>query len=522
MAWFFDRGSRRFLHKSRKEDNSDLILERLKQYLQSADGPIVMLSGFWDDQRDAISYQELRMLVENGTLDEATLEEWQQDYSRLVAEKMPEVWGDAILAGSVSQPVMDHIASSFVFEPTRTTVLEWVRQRAALLVTSCTQEQQKAIAMLLEDQARNRYSVDELAKLIRPCIGLTKGQASAVRNFYDSLVASLTEQHPRTSPAKIHAQALDKAVKYAEQLHRQRARTIAITEMAYAYNFGADEGVRQAQDNLLLGRCVKRWNTSGDERVCKRCGDLSGKEVGMDERFFQANLPAYPEAGLLPPIHPRCACAVEYIEVEPPAVWPGETEPGAVGETGLYGQGWSVTTNTPKKTENPSFGYVDMTQEWLSSATPNSHQVRDAAVLIQDGIRYELDGNNVKFEYKPYEKRIAELLESWFGGELFMLPKVQGKYKGIQTPDYLFRGERLDLKELTTPNTDGIYNATHGKKAKKQAHTFVVDYSLSGLSEVDMMLQIERVFSHPHTSHVRRIILIEGKKERLVGVFERK
>jgi len=38
--------------------------------------------------------------------------------------------------------------------------------------------------------------------------------------------------------------------------------------------------------------------------------DGSGKEVGMDERFFQANLPAYPEAGLLPPIHPRCACKI--------------------------------------------------------------------------------------------------------------------------------------------------------------------------------------------------------------------
>lgn len=509
MAWFFDRRSRRFLHKSRKEDNSDLILERLKQYLQNAEGPIVMLSGFWDDQRDAISYQELRMLVENGTLDEATLEEWQQDYSRLVTEKMPEVWGEAILAGSASQPVMDHIASDFVFEPTRTTVLEWVRQRAALLVTSCTQEQQKAIAMLLEDQARNRYSVDELAKLIRPCIGLTKGQASAVRNFYDSLVASLTEQHPRTSPAKIHAQALDKAVKYAEQLHRQRARTIAITEMAYAYNFGADEGVRQAQDNLLLGRCVKRWNTSGDERVCKRCGDLSGKEVGMDERFFQANLPAYPEAGLLPPIHPRCACAVEYIEVEPPAP--------------LY------VTDTPSPNGIVNLECEDVTDAWLKANKPNNEEIEGIEAFYQDGKLYSTRMNGVELSYSLHEKRIAEILQSAFGVKVRMMPKVSGKNLHIKTPDFLVSNEpfaadkdslvRYDLKGIEGTSKDAVYNAVHDKK--KQAKNFVIEITKkTSLTADEIIGQSERLFSRKYASFVNRIIVIQGEK--ILRVFERK
>ncbi len=519
MAWFFDRKSRRFLCKSKGSGNADLILERLKQYLQNTDKPVSMLCGFWDDQRDAISYQELRMLVESGTLDPVTLDEWQQDYSRLVTEKMPEIWGDAILAGSTSQPVMDGIASTFVFEPTRTTVLDWVQRRAAQLVTNSTEEQRKAIAMFLEDQARNRYSVDELAKLIRPCIGLTRGQAAAVQNFYDSLVASLTEEHPRTSPEKIQAKARDKAIKYAERLHRQRALTIAITEMAYAYNFGADEGTRQAQAQGLLGKCVKRWSTSGDDRVCKRCEDLSGKEIGMDENFFEAILLAYPEAGKLPPIHPRCACAVEYIEVEPPAIRFNGTEPETVGRTGLNGQGWSVTTNTPLKPENPSYGCMDVTQEWLNNAVPNSHTIRDVAVLNQDGIRYEVDGSNVKLEYDSHEKDIAKLLENWFGGELLMLPTVKGKFKGISTPDYIFRGERLDLKTLKNSTSKrAVFNRLN--PAQEQASIFVLDITNNPLGRTEILRQIEGIYSDYSTRGVNVIIVVENNQ--LIRVYERK
>lgn len=509
MAWFFDRGSRKF-RKANNTPNADLILARLERYLQDVDRPISMLCGFWDDQRDAISYQELRTLVEQGYLDEKMVDEWQQDYTHLVTERMPEVWGSAILAGSTSQPVMDAIASVFVFEPTRTTVLNWVRARAALLVTNCTQKQRDAIAVLLEDRTRRNYGVDELAKLIRPCIGLTKGQASAVRNFYDSLVASLTEQHPRTSPERIQARALDKAMKYAEQLHRQRAMTIAQTEMAYAYNFGAHEGVRQARESLLLGRCVKRWNTSGDDRVCKRCAALGGTEVGMEEAFFTANLVDFPEAGLLPPIHPRCACAVEYIEVEPPVAWLGEIQPGTVGRSGLYGPGWSVTTDTPKKPELSTYGCVDVTKDWLDHATPNSHTIRDVAVFNQDGVRYEVDGRDVKLDYSAREKTIAELLESRLGGELLMMPRVDNP-GSVKTPDYIFRGMRYDLKSMSKSSSkNAVYNRIN--ESLGQADNFILDITGNPLGRQELERQAEKIFYSRHTRSVRTIILVENNE----------
>ncbi len=92
--------------------------------------------------------------------------------------------------------------------------------------------------------------------------------------------------------------------------------TIAQTEMAFAYNRGADEGIRQAQN--LIGAVEKRWSTSGDENVCSTCEALDGIQIGMEGGFGFARRELFEGQDLLPPAHPRCGCAVMYIEVEKP------------------------------------------------------------------------------------------------------------------------------------------------------------------------------------------------------------
>lgn len=310
---------RRIFYKRRQSQTAQEILDCLRDYLDNENSePVEILCQFWRDQQAAISYQELRAIVEQGYLDEITAWLWEQDYSLLVTERLPKMWTDAMIAGSVSQPIMENALSAFTFNTQTPGVVEWIRSRGAYLVTGCTQTQKDAIALLLEDKMRNSHTVDELAKLIRPTIGLTKQQTAAARNFYDNMVKTLTEQHPRTKPETLQARALEQTAKYAERLHRQRALTIAQTEMAYAYNYGADEGIRQAQADYLIGKCIKKWCTSGDEGVCEECEKLDGMEIGMEEQFFSGNKVEYDESGLFPPLHPRCACAVEYIEVEAP------------------------------------------------------------------------------------------------------------------------------------------------------------------------------------------------------------
>ena len=122
------------------------------------------------------------------------------------------------------------------------------------------------------------------------------------------------------SQETIRRRAQEAAQKYAEKQHRYRAMTIAQTESAFAYNRGADEGIRQAQEQGLIGVVRKIWTTSGDAAVCDKCAALDGVEVGMDEVFNTGSRSLFDGQNLLPPAHPRCACAVQYVETGEPYV----------------------------------------------------------------------------------------------------------------------------------------------------------------------------------------------------------
>ena len=256
----------------------------------------------------------MREAILNGALNPQTLQEWSRDYSVLIAGKLENMWTDAVAAGPSGQPILDgHV---FNYDMNTPGITNWIHNRGAEFVTNCMDEQKNAISALLSKKMRDGHTAEELSRMIRPCIGLTEGQAKANARYYDNIVANLRKEHPRMKAESIRQKAADAAQKYAEKQHRQRAMTIAQTESAFAYNRGADEGIRQAQEANLLGVVKKRWSTSGDDAVCAICSALEGTEVGMDESFdFKGKL-LFEGQKMLPPAHPRCACAVEYIEVE--------------------------------------------------------------------------------------------------------------------------------------------------------------------------------------------------------------
>lgn len=300
--------------KKRRTVEAQAALDRLDRYItENSAEPIEILSGFWKDQQTAITYQELREAVQKGVLNESVFRQWSNDYSVLVQNQLKPVWNKAIEAGSRSQPIVSDL--EFSFNTQTPGLMRWITERGAEFVTSSTVEQRKAIASLLAKKVTDEHTVDELARLIRPCIGLTDGDSKATLRYYDSIARTLREDHPRMKPESVRRKALDAAAKYAEKKHRARAFTIAQTEMAFAYNRGADEGIRQAQQNNLIGTCEKRWITSGDDQVCQTCAALDGTQIGMDENFnFRGRL-LFTGQKMVPPAHPRCGCAVQYIEV---------------------------------------------------------------------------------------------------------------------------------------------------------------------------------------------------------------
>ncbi len=95
---------------------------------------------------------------------------------------------------------------------------------------------------MLVKKITDQHTVDELARFIRPCIGLTDSDTKAALKLYDTVKATLQTNDPRMKPENIRKKALDAAQKYAEQKHRHRSFTIAQTELEFAYNRGADQG----------------------------------------------------------------------------------------------------------------------------------------------------------------------------------------------------------------------------------------------------------------------------------------
>ena len=301
----------------------------------------------------------------------------------MVSNSLRPMWENAIVGGSKGQPILDNLA--FEFNSQTPGINRWINERAASFVTVCTNEQKEAIAALLSAKMREGHTVDELARLIRPCIGLTKGDAEANAKYYDNVVATLKHDHPRMKASSIRKKALEASRKYAERQHRQRAFTIAQTESAFAYNRGADEGIRQAQDQRLLGECIKRWSTSGDDAVCEICASLEGTEIRMDEEFEFKGRVLFPGHKMLPPAHPRCACAIEYIEIGPPQSIPdfeidpfSETDTRAYSDEEIYDFANSTEDTINKYVEKPSKwsgilniekGGVKYQKEWDCSIT---------------------------------------------------------------------------------------------------------------------------------------------------------
>lgn len=442
--------------KKAKAGNSQEVLDRLEEFLNSAEvtgEPVEVLCGFWEDQQNAISYQELRKAVQDGGISWETLQLWVQDYSILVSTKLSKMWSDAVKAGPSGQPVLDGL-KGFSADTHTPGILKWIDDRGAAFVTACTEEQKNAISSLLTKKMRDGHTVDELARMIRPCIGLTEGDAKAVARHYDSIVATLKKEHPRMKPESIRKKALDAAQKNAERKHRARAMTIARTECAFAYNKGADEAVRQAQEQGYLGRMKKRWSTSGDDRVCSTCNALEGMEVDMDAEFKFPGKILFPGHHLLPPAHPRCACAIEYIEEEPAGMFYGRQKLGTGDNRNLPGMEEETTMENLGKIEP---GKTEEALEHYGNLFRND-TVENAVVIDKAGNVYHAAGDASSVGISGIDLAGASLTHNH--------PESNG-IVSFGEGDFQFMKENPDIAVMQAVNKYFTYSAVPLEKIKE-------------------------------------------------------
>lgn len=301
MGLVFHNG--RFVPESHIEkiNEGSEVLRLLRSYLdENEPGLVRILVNTWQSQGKAITYKELREAILNGDISQKYLQDWIQDYSRLVAEHMMPAWEQAIIAAA---KLKEEKYPLWNFDPMASGVRSWAQNHAAEFVTNVTTSQIEGLravvrrAAVLEDM-----TVDELSRAIRPMIGLTKPQAAANMKYYETLIANGTKK----------SRALELAQTYAARQHRYRAYSIARTELSDAYSQGAYEGTKQAQAAGYMGRAEAEWCTADDERKCPYCGSLEGKTVDLDEGFD------LPNGRRLPPAHPGCRCSYLIREVSPP------------------------------------------------------------------------------------------------------------------------------------------------------------------------------------------------------------
>lgn len=158
--------------------------------------------------------------------------------------------------------------------------------------------------------------------------------------------------------------------------------------------------------------------------------------------------------------------------------------------------------------------YIDVTDEWLKNAKPNSHKVKEQFYFDYKSTRYYVDGKNVVLDYSKEELRIAEWLENTFGGEIYMLPRIN-KPDGIKTADYLWNGEYWDLK---TPSIKGNINTSlerfiKRKNSKEQSLNYIIDYNYFNQFNSNMIVNIVlKTLNQPSRRWLNKVIVIYNNK----------
>lgn len=288
------------------------IVDKLESFLQQESPQLVYwIQEVFERQVNSITYAELQQAVLDGY--EQQIRKWQEDYAQFVNEKLVPIWSASIQAGAAQ---LRNRLKDFVFDDSDRNVKDWIRIHSGEFITNIGEDTRAAIKAIFAHGQDEGWNPQRMAQAIRPCIGLTRPDAIANAHYQQSVYENLLKT---TTPEKAVRQAHEAALRYGEKQHCARAEMIANTELAFAYNKGHHEGVRQAMAQGLMGACEKIWTTAGSRRVCDKCLALNGQRIGFDDSFNFAGKELYRGMHQTPPAHPRCRCVVRYVEYLPPA-----------------------------------------------------------------------------------------------------------------------------------------------------------------------------------------------------------
>lgn len=247
---------------------------------------------------------------------------WADVFAMPLAKSMGDDTAERFLATMV-----DAAAAPELFTITNPYAVAAARQQAADLVVAVRDSTRKAVRHIVTSSVRGRYTPAQAARLIANVVGLDPRRAQALAN-YEAAMRQVVEGRASRSTLRRAGMRLpdtrrgvDHAVsRYSSRLLRDRAETIARTEVMRAANRGLQESWAEAARHGLMDVHVVRreWVVTYDDRTCEACAPMGGQVVGFDAPFVSSlrrvggeDVPApVPTTTVTPPLHPRCRCTM--------------------------------------------------------------------------------------------------------------------------------------------------------------------------------------------------------------------
>lgn len=247
---------------------------------------------------------------------------WADVFAMPVAKSMGDDTAERFLATMV-----DAAAAPELFTIVNPYAVAAARQQAADLVVAVRDSTRKAVRHIVTSSVRGRYTPAQAARLIANVVGLDPRRAQALAN-YEAAMRQVVEGRASRSTLRRAGMRLpdtrrgvDHAVsRYSSRLLRDRAETIARTEVMRAANRGLQESWAEAARRGLMDVHVVRreWVVTYDDRTCEACAPMGGQVVGFDAPFVSSlrrvggeDVPVpVPTTTVTPPLHPRCRCTM--------------------------------------------------------------------------------------------------------------------------------------------------------------------------------------------------------------------
>lgn len=171
--------------------------------------------------------------------------------------------------------------------------------------------------------------------------------------------------------------------------------------------------------------------------------------------------------------------------------------------------------------------YIDVTDEWLSTANPHSHKLEfDDYFISDDGIKHPIKGKEKVHQIPKSgeEYEMALWIKSTFGGEIHLVPRITDLTNtGISThtPDFRWNGEKWDLK---TPSKKGKFKNSlerflKKKNAKMQANRFIINYKNFPLKTDSEILDVVGKTLN-NRNWVEELIVVRNNK--IIKVYSKK